>query len=229
MATNTVQPGTVPASPSRRAAIGILAASPVALLPALHSPAQAAPVAAAGQSPAMRGLMDDYRALDRDCDYWLKTAYDPAWRKAHDDIAAIPHHRTAHSFRNFEGGLTSLTTEDPSSVATARRVMDDDKGDWLSFDQDYVDTITELAKAADKRDQRKKEIRKVYNIDALVEQEDARGEALGKAIDRILEAEAQTVGDLAAKLEIVVETDCWLHGGFQEAVTADIRRLAGIA
>lgn len=227
MATNTVQPGTVPANPSRRSALGILATGPIAMLPVLAAAQCSAPADAATSSrmaQAIQRYRDACAALDR-----FSAATAPNMQACRKAVDAIPHIRTTNGFRASHGGMTYLTTADAASVATARRAL---KGATLIEnvgDADYWATLRELVKHADLREAEVAALKAKHRLPEIKETEAQHGRAIVEAMEGVINCRPTSLHDLAEKAALLSEIDAWELEGVGDTVAADIQHLAGRA
>lgn len=225
MATDTVQPGIAPANPSRRSMLGILAAGPVATLPALAA-LQCSTGAEAAPTGSLAEPIRRYRAIVADCDRFDTEVHMPALTACAKAVSEVAHERTRCTFKNINHEHISLSTEDVASVAMARRVLADG---WTKNDPDYQSTLTELAKAADHRDAKIASIRKRFDIDRLDKREDELSALLCDAISTVVFTKVRSLDDLADKVAFITETESWTIEDYQERIAADIGDLAGRA
>jgi hypothetical protein len=220
MATNTIEPGSRPANPSRRAAMGMLAAGAVASLPAIASAASSSRPRAVSLNVSKK-IAAYRRAEARALDFHDRIEA-PACQAYGAALAAIPHHRTAKSYRNSHGVRRTLTTEDEASVATHRSLL---KQDNPPADIEWRAAATELVEAANRREAEKERLYRAFKIEAISTKAQSLGCAELDAFCAVLTIPSASVADLAAKADLIAEIDAWdeHNGAF---LLEDIRQLA---
>lgn len=222
MAAHNVQPGSAPANPSRRSALAILGTAPIALLPSL-AVLQCSEKADAAPTGSLAEPIRHYRTLLADYDRFDAEVHMPALTASQEAISKVPHHRTRRTYENVLHEHISLSTQDPASVATARKVLADG---WTKSDPDYHATLTELANAAKRRDAKIARIEKDFNLRALRKREDDFSKRLCAATSAVVFTEVRSLADLADKADFITETEGWSIDDYQERIVADIRQLA---
>ncbi|QTH21709.1 hypothetical protein HRJ34_25985 [Rhizorhabdus wittichii] len=211
---------------TRRSALGILATGPLAMLPALAVMSCSQKVEAGLISPDVSSRLAAYREAQREMQRYsaeIATPTSDAFKRA---AGAIPHHRTANSFENFDGGRTALSTKDPASVSMARKIVADNLS-WAERDHDYIATLKDLIEAADCRDSERERLRAECALDSVLQREEELGDQCYDALIAFMKTPAQSIHDVLAKMEITEEEGRWKAA--KDDLMADVMRLAGRA
>ncbi|MBD3761478.1 hypothetical protein [Rhizorhabdus sp.] len=214
---------------SRRSALGILATGPVAMLPALAvmSCGTKADAGTIGELPA---LIAKYHRAEARCTRFDERVESPACKQFAEAVGAIPHHRTVHGFANINGDVTHLDTANPASVAVARKAL---AGEIYETSKPtdggaYWDTVRELVRADDARNEQMGRLR----IDFRIDEYDSHSEKLAsyawEAKWAAINYPVNSLAELCLKLDFIEEEGAFADEDAGLAVAADVRRLAGI-
>jgi len=84
-----------------------------------------------------------------------------------------------------------------------------------------------LVDAADARDREAQRLREKCGLDRALAENDQLGQAAGEAFKKAVNFPVTTPGLLLSKWEWLIENDCL--DGNEEAITADLERLAALA
>lgn len=210
---------------SRRASLGILAASPAAMLPTLALLSCGQRVEAAGCDAIRAAIVHHTRCVEQEAAFNRDT-FNPAEHAYYREIEAIPHVKTATGFLNIEGTKTHLSTSDEATVATARRVLNNPPSS-VAEDDNYLRTIQEVVAAADHRAAAAQAIRDRHHMDALEEQQQAIIDRTDEALQQVADIPADSLDALLLKAEFMRDQAIWPE--YASAIVADIATLAGRA
>lgn len=223
MAITSVQPAAAPANPSRRAALGIIATGPVALLPSLAVMSCSSEVQAA-ISPSLHRAISRYRILSDSVTRWHNERAEPALKAFRQEADALPHYQTTRSYLTPSREAVTLSTEDGYRVRAARRMIEDAREG--AEPSDYLDAQRELVALADRREAELAEIRARHGVDRINAMDSRYGDALLDAKESIINHEPRSMTDLAAKSAFISELDLWGDEDAGEAIARDIAALA---
>ena len=143
-----------------------------------------------------------YAAFKASADQWWKEVEDPAFAAYYRECAAVPHMRSATSFRIMGGGERFLDTENPADVNNARRLLADYPNGSVDPDfATYLKACSEVVRGADSREQMIARLAGKYGIDAICARSDRLGELVSEFETRLLDMPAPDHAALAWKLD----------------------------
>lgn len=207
---------------TRRAALGTIAAAPIAVA----SGALAFnPTATAAEWYALKGAHDRAAAASAAFDRDVLEPMLETWKQAQK---GVPHVTTASSFPSIMGGRTHLSTANAGSVTNARRAAE------VSADPEYLATCKELVEAHDARAAELARRRLECGYDAVSERSEALCGIEIETWDKLMRMPAPDAAALIWKME-----ELWSDGGgdgycdswsmdIVEPVLADARRLLSV-
>jgi hypothetical protein len=200
------------------------AAIPIAA--ALSASATATPPAVSTSFAAAVDLFREALAAERAFDAVYMKEASEAFERA---VAAIPHVKTDHGYRTYDGRVLYPSTSDLEIVAAARRTLRGIKA--VTIEEDYYLTYRELVAAADDRGAQIDALPENAALDAVIDRSDEFCEARCKARETLLAMPVASAAELAIKLDIATEEG--LFGDILERtddvvalIRADLGRLA---
>jgi len=201
---------------SRRNLIVALAIAPLA---ACAAPA----VADASRTPFAEKirLMESARAAAQ---RWDTDTYHPAHEKYKKLSEAIPH--TTAVWMNFQTPVT-MTTADPMMIKVARDELRRPR-EGIIFD-DFFPACQAIADGADWREAEKERISECLDIGRKASVSDQRWKAFYDTMYAVIDCPVANPADLAKKIAIVTAEEQWEMSYAQEAISADVNRLGGLA
>lgn len=200
-------------TPTRRAMLG-------GAIAAMAATAALVPTAggAEGVSPELARLLEASRQADRTSDEYeaqfqiVRTK----WLAACDDL---PTHSA--SYENVVGGRHTLTSDDATAYAVARRMA------TLTETTEAGKAGRAIVGAFEAREAKKAKLAKAFGVDAMVTRSNQLSDASVDAIDAIAEFKVRSNADLEAKLSRLMEAAYLDYEDTRVALLADVRRLAG--
>lgn len=202
-------------TPSRRSILGAIATAPLI--------AASATANAMSPSTGISALIERHRMLREKYRVWGEAVHDAVMDRYEAAVAAIPHQTTKTNFMGFH-----QTTEQSWAVDFAKKLVNGggDDFDLLRNNEAYMIPQRELVELADLRDRKAERLWHKYGVPELHEYEERIGDEIYDAFKAVILAEVHTADELTAKIEFARDNDEWDRKDLQDALIADIRRVA---
>ncbi len=200
---------------TRRSILSAMAVAPIAI----SAPAAANSSGFAAALAAYNAALQTERDFDR-------TVYEPAYERFEQAVAAIPHETVIWEANpNFAGEVWS--TAQQKRVSQARYFLDPAHTVPISEGQEpYHRACVALVAADDRRQQAIARARAATSVDAFVDESDRLMHLTCAARAAVIGCPINSAAELAQKIAFITELEQWEYEATQQAIAADVDRLA---
>ena len=205
-------------NPTRRAMLGAFGIGTTAIAIG----ATAATRTPTSVTPHLTALLDQERLADAACTEYWHSVQEPARQRWQAALDEIPHYE-------FVGGLNIMdrpityTTRRANMVAMCKGLVE--REGRLNIREEVRDA-RRLTAAAKLREREGARLRKAYDIDVSYAECDRLTTVALNAMDAIVSFTAANIADVQAKMLRIMQLDYFECTGTDEAIAADIARLA---